>query len=121
MTVKPFAPLVVRTFDIGKGLAVMDRRLATGSPVLAILWTPTDDRVGWIAAGRALARVLLSLASDGVATSFLNQPLELPLIRAELRGLYQRAGDHPQIILRAGYGPPVPETPRRPVGDVLRR
>jgi hypothetical protein len=120
-TIKPIAPLVIRTFDLGGGLAAIDRRIATGSPVLAILWSRTDDRIGWLEAGRALARLLLSLAGDGVAVSYLNQPLEVPAIRRRLRELWQRAGDCPQLILRAGYGPAVSPTPRRPVDRVLQR
>lgn len=121
IVLKPVAPLVVRSFDIGKGLAAADRRLASGSPILATLWTPTDDRAGWVAAGRSLARVLLSLAADGVATSFLNQAIEVESIRGQLRDLYQRRGDYPQMVVRAGYGPPPgPPTPRRPVSEVLR-
>ena len=119
--VKPLAALVVRTFDIGGGLAAMDRRITTGSPVLAILWSAADDQIGWLQSGRGLARVLLSFAADGIAVSYLNQPLEVPAIREEIRTLYHRGGDHPQLILRAGYGPTVAPTPRRAVANVLQR
>lgn len=117
--VKSVAPLVVRTFDLGRGVAAIDRAVASGSPVLATLWSATDGIAGWVATGRGLARVLLSLAADHVDTSFLNQPLEVADLRTQIRDLYRRDGDFPQVIIRAGYGPPVPPTPRRPVSDVL--
>ncbi|MFN0181618.1 MAG: Acg family FMN-binding oxidoreductase [Gemmatimonadales bacterium] len=113
------APLLVRTFDLGGAVATIDRRLAVGSPVLAILWTAGDDAAGWVGAGRALAQALLSLTADGLSVSFLNQPLEVPALRAQIRGMFHRGGDHPQMVLRIGYGPKVPLTPRRPVADVL--
>lgn len=117
--VRPVAPLLVRTFDMGDGAAAYDRRLATGSPVLAVLWTPTDTRAAWLDAGRALARVLLSLTADGIATSFLNQPIEVPELRVELA---QALGPHefPQMVLRMGYGPTLAPTPRRSIKSILR-
>jgi hypothetical protein len=117
--VRPVAPLLVRTFDLGDGVAAFDRRLASASPVLAVLWTRDDDRPAWLDAGRALARLLLSLTADGVSASFLNQPTELPEIRTELDASLGR-GQASQAVLRLGYGPEVPETPRRPVAAILR-
>ncbi len=117
--IRPLAPLLVRTFDLGDGVAAYDRRLATGSPVLAVLWTPSDSRAAWVDAGRALARVLLSLTADGISVSFLNQPIEDRELRLELA---QAIGPHefPQMVLRAGYGPELPLTPRRPLKSILR-
>ncbi|MEO8451820.1 MAG: hypothetical protein ABI647_18660 [Gemmatimonadota bacterium] len=120
LALRPLAPLVVRTFDIGGGIAAQDRRVAAGSPVLAVLCTRADDPSAWVAAGRGLARLLLSLAADRVATSFLNSPVEVPEIRAELESaLALRASA--QIVLRAGYAKPVARTPRRPLTEILRR
>lgn len=117
--IRPVAPLLVRTFDLGDGAAAYDRRLAAASPVLALLWTRGDDRGAWLDAGRALARVLLSLTADGLAASFLNQPVEVPAIRADVEAAFGK-GEHLQAILRIGYGPAIPETPRRAVTAILR-
>lgn len=114
---RPVAPLLVRTFDLGDGVAAFDRRLASRSPVLAVLWTRRDDRAAWLDAGRALGRLLLSLAADGVAASFLSQPTELADLRAELDAAFGR-GERAQAVLRIGYGPDVPATPRRPVSAI---
>lgn len=112
-------PLIVRTFDWGQGRAAKDRELAEGSPVLAVLGTERDVPFDWLMAGQALDRVLLRATADGVSASFLNQPVEVPELRPRVRDL---AGgrDHPQLVIRLGYGPPVERpTPRRPVADVL--
>lgn len=116
---RPVAPLLVRTFELGRGVAAFDRQLASGSPVLALLWTRADDRSAWIDAGRALSRVLLSLVADGLAASFLNQATEVPAVRAEVEAAFSR-GERAQAILRIGYGSVVPETPRRAVSAILR-
>lgn len=112
-----FAPLVVRTFDVGKGKAARDRKIAEGSPVLAVLATPGDGPPDWLAAGQALARVLLRAAQDEVSASFLNQPVEVAELRAsvaELTGVRV-----PQLVLRLGYGPLVEPTLRRVLSEVV--
>jgi hypothetical protein len=111
-------PLVIRTFDFGKGQAARNRKLAQGSPVLAVMGTETDSPSAWLAAGRALARVLLRARAEDVWASFLNQPIEVAELRPRLADSLDRRG-FPQLLLRMGYGPEVRPTPRRPVGKVL--
>jgi hypothetical protein len=111
-------PLIIRTFDIGGGKAARDRDLALGSPALAVLWTEEDRPAQWLAAGQGLAGALLSLQADGVAASYLNQPIELPELRQKVRALLGREGA-PQLILRLGRGRTVRPTPRRRVEEVL--
>jgi hypothetical protein len=36
-------PFLIRTLDLGNGQAAKDMQLATGSPVLAVLGTDTDE------------------------------------------------------------------------------
>lgn len=111
-------PFVLRTFDWGDGQAARDRQLAAGSPVLAVIGTAADDPPAWLAAGQALATVLLSARAEGVSASYLNQPIEVPELRPRLRDLIGRGG-HPQLLLRMGYGPEARATPRRPAEEVL--
>lgn len=111
-------PLVIRSFNFGKGQAAKDRALAEGSPLLAVLGTDTDEPPDLIAAGRALQRILLRCCTAGVSASFLNQPIEV----AELRQVLTHATDtegSPQLLLRLGYGTPVEPEPRRPLDEVL--
>src|SRR5579863_5036491 len=76
-----------------------------------------NTRTDWLRAGQALQRVLLTATRRGIAVSPLTQPLETAgawLVRDP-----QSGGESPQMILRLGYGLPVPGTPRRPVAEVL--
>ena len=114
------APIVVRTFDVGKGQAAKDRQLATGSPALALLGTDTDTPQDWLCAGEALERVLLTGRADQIWASFLNQPIELPEFRVKLRDLLGAQG-FPQLLLRLGYSRDVKPTPRRTAGEALIR
>ncbi len=113
-------PFIIRTFDWGRGQAARDRQVVEGSPVLAILATHRDTPRDWIQAGQALARVLLRATADGVAASFLNQPIEVGELRPSVRELLSHPG-YPQLLLRMGYGPEAPSTPRRPTEEVLLR
>ncbi len=107
-----------RTFDLGNGQAANDRQLAMGSPALVVLGTHVDTVYDWLIAGQALARVLLHARSQGVWASFLNQPIEVPEVRPMLHNVIERAG-FPQLLLRLGYGPDIPPTPRRRLSEVL--
>lgn len=89
-------------------------------PTLAILATYGDEPADWLAAGQALAHLLLRATVDGVAASPLGQVIDLPGPREQLRQLL-RLGGHPQMVLRMGYGRQAPATPRRPVEEVLDR
>jgi nitroreductase len=109
-------PTPVRDFTPGRprpgGYAWFEK-----SPQLSVLSVPAGDRADWLRAGQALQRVLLTATARGIATSPLTQPLETAdawQVRDPRSGHEQ-----PQMILRIGYGLPVPSTPRRPVSQVL--
>jgi nitroreductase len=87
------------------------------TPQLAVLSTRSGAPADWLRAGQAVQRVLLTAAARGVETTPLTQPLETAdswLARDPRSGI-----EEPQMILRLGYGRPVPPTPRRPVHEVL--
>lgn len=112
-------PVLVRTFDMGKGQAAKDRQLATGSPVLAVLGTDVDEPLNWIQTGEALGRILLQARAENIWTSFMNQPIEVPELRPKLREALGRAIGYPQLLMRMGYGKEVKPTPRRDVNNVI--
>jgi nitroreductase len=87
-------------------------------PQLALLTTPGDHAVDWLHAGQALERVLLTATLDQVSTSFSTQPLEWPDLRWLLRDPVFGTGQA-QMIVRLGYGPGGPRTPRRPLDQIL--
>ena len=111
-------PALVRTFNRGNDQAARDADIAEHSPALVILCTDGDDARSWLEAGQAMERVLLHAQANGLSASFLNQPLEVDELRTQVAGLIGRAC-FPQVILRLGYGPEVPPTPRRSVHGLL--
>jgi hypothetical protein len=91
---------------------------ALGAPLPVVLATFTESWFDWLAAGQALEKILLRACSEDVSASFFNQPTEVAAVRNELRDFIGRA-EVPQMVLRMGYGPDVPPTPRRMVREVL--
>jgi nitroreductase len=111
------APVIVRTFDTGEGRAAKDAELATGSPVLAVLSSETDERTDWLRIGQALARVLLRATAANLSAGFLDQPLEVPELRTKTAEII--GGRVPQLLLRFGYGPAAMPQPRRSLDDCI--
>ncbi|MGB3444164.1 MAG: nitroreductase [Actinophytocola sp.] len=86
-------------------------------PLVAVLASADDTVRDQVRAGQALQHVLLTATAAGLSASFLSQPMEVPYTRSALRQLIG-GRDHPQTVLRLGYGQPVAQTRRRPVAAV---
>ncbi len=120
------APVIQRDFAQGRPLPGEPAVVAQpeGDPLLAVLLTPGDTTIDWVETGRALMRVALVAQEAGLALGYVNQPTEVPGLRAKLAVLMTLpAGNFqvPQIVLRLGYPaePLPPATPRRSVQAVL--
>ncbi len=87
-------------------------------PHLALLGTHDDRPANWLRAGQAMERVLLLATGHGLATSLTSHALEWPDLRQLVRDPLSAMG-HVHMVLRLGYGPSGPGTPRRPVHEVL--
>ena len=110
----------MRDFSAGDPDLGAPTHRAEAHPGIAVLQTHTDERADWLRAGQAMHRLLLAASTAGFQASFLNQPLEVPRLREELRRALGLPG-HPQLVLRLGRprDPLPPPTPRLPVSDVL--
>ncbi len=108
----------MRDFGRTRPVSGRDRAAFEQVPQLALLGTSGDARADWLRAGQALERVLLQATADGLATSMTSQPLEWPALRWTVRDPVAGMG-HVQMVIRLGYGPQGPATPRRPVSEVL--
>ncbi|MFF1278860.1 Acg family FMN-binding oxidoreductase [Streptomyces marokkonensis] len=110
-----------RDFGAHRHPAVLEARPYEARPLIAVLCTPHDRRADWLRAGQALERVLLTATAHGVRASLLHQALEWPDLRRHLRSPAGGLRGHPQMVLRLGYGPQGPASPRRTAHDVLTR
>jgi hypothetical protein len=106
--------------DLGHAVdTVRETAVFESTPTLAVLSTVHDHPVDWVRAGQGLERVLLEATLSGISASFLNQPLEHDDLRWLVRSPLSGVG-RTHMLLRLGYGEPVPPTPRRPLDEVRR-
>jgi hypothetical protein len=94
-------------------------RHIASSPVLAVFVGDEADRLHWVRVGRACQRFCLAATMRGLKLAFLNQPVEVAALRPALASLIGETGKRPDLVMRLGYGPTLPYSPRRPVADVL--
>jgi hypothetical protein len=106
--------------DLGPPGMRRDHAVFESAPTLGVLSTRTDKAIDWVRAGQALERVLLEATEAGVSASFMNQPLEHDDLRWQVRNPLTGVGQA-HMVLRLGFGPAVPATPRRPLQELRRQ
>jgi hypothetical protein len=111
------AEFVQRDFSSATSQPDHDRR-GPDNPIVCVLSTAADRPKDWLTAGRALAAVLLRAAAEGAHASYLNQPVEEPALRSQLRSDLALPGPA-QLVLRLGAGGLVSPSPRRAVESSL--
>ncbi|MGI3169676.1 Acg family FMN-binding oxidoreductase [Pseudooceanicola sp. C21-150M6] len=89
------------------------------TPAVAIFLSDRSDPRNWVRTGMAAERMLLHATRVGLATAFVNQPVEVANYRADLADLAGEPGLRPDLIIRLGQAPRLPYSPRRPVSEVL--
>ncbi|MDB5444885.1 MAG: Tat pathway signal protein [Phenylobacterium sp.] len=97
---------------------VYARQLRSSAGV-AVLVAAREDRAHWVAVGQACQRFALQATALGLKHAFINQPVEVARLRPELASLAGLPGRRPDIVMRFGYGPTLPYSPRRPVDSVI--
>lgn len=94
-------------------------RQMNGSSGVAVFAAASEGPAGWIAVGRACQRFCLMATAHGMKTAFVNQPVEVASLRTDLASLAGIAGRRPDLVIRFGYGPALPYSPRRPAEAVV--
>ncbi|MFD9130571.1 hypothetical protein ACFV0G_38405, partial [Kitasatospora sp. NPDC059571] len=112
------ARMPMRAYTGHPPAAAPHSRVFEAAPQMCTLATATDHPADWLRAGQALERVWLLATLRGVRATVLHQAVEWPDTRL---GLRDTAGGPScvHLLLRLGYGPPGPATPRRAVADIL--
>ena len=94
-------------------------RQVRSSAGVAVFIGPSNDKAGWIEAGRAYERFALQATALGVRTAHLNQPLEVASVRPQFASFVGAADKRPDLVIRFGRGPVLPPSLRRPLRAVL--
>ena len=79
------------------------------------------DPAHWFEVGRAYEHFALAATTLGVRTAFVNQPVEVPVVRTEFAQWLGLGAGRPDLVVRFGRGPQMPYSLRRPVAEVIVR
>jgi hypothetical protein len=93
-------------------------RQIDSSAALAVFVGDAADPPHWIRTGQACQRFALAATGLGLKLAFVNQPVKVARLRSELAALVG-TDKRPDLVLRLGYGPTLPYSPRRPVAAVM--
>ncbi len=111
-----------RAFDAFVNAASENDRYARqidSSSGIAVFLAEREDKAHWLAVGRACQRFTLIATMLGLKHAYINQPVEVARLRPEVATLVGNPGRRPDLVLRFGYGPTLPYSPRRSPASVL--
>ncbi len=80
---------------------------------VAVFVGDAEGPASWVEVGRSCQRFLLTATRLGLKCAFINQAVEVARFRSELAALVGAAGKRPDLVVRFGYGPTMPYSPRR--------
>jgi nitroreductase len=72
------------------------------------------DKDHWVRVGRSFQRFALQATALGIRHAMVNQPVEVPAIRAEFARWLGIGEMRPDLVVRFGHAPPMPMSMRRP-------
>ena len=79
------------------------------------------DRDHWVRVGRSFQRFALRATSLGIRHAMINQPVEVPTVRADFARWLGIGSQRPDLVVRFGHAPPMPMSMRRPARAVIYR
>lgn len=85
---------------------------------VAVFVAERPDPAHWVEVGRAYQRFALLATSLGIRNAFVNQPVEVPPLRAQF-AQWLGVDARPDLVVRFGRGPTLPPSLRRPVDAVI--
>lgn len=96
------------------------RAQVRSSAGIAVFVGRKADPAHWIRVGRSFQRFALQATALGLRTAHLNQPVEVPVIRAEFARWLGASDARPDLVVRFGRAPLMPMSLRRPAPTAPR-
>ncbi len=96
-------------------------RQIRNSAGIAVFVSKQNNKAHWVEVGRCYERFALQATALGIRNAMLNQPVEVPAVRAQFAawlGL-ETSTQRPDLVVRFGRGPAAPLSMRRPVQAIL--
>lgn len=86
---------------------------------IAVFVSEGDDTAHWAEAGRCYERFALQATAMGIRNAFINQPVEVPSLRADFASAFGLGDWRPDLVVRFGRGQAMLRSLRRPLEAVL--
>jgi hypothetical protein len=86
---------------------------------VAVLIGDKEDKEHWCKVGRSFQRFALQATALGIRIALINQPVEVPSVRADFARWLGVAGVRPDLVVRFGAAPAMPMSMRRPASAVI--
>jgi hypothetical protein len=93
-------------------------RQIRNSAGIAVFVGAVADKAHWVEVGRCYERFALQATALGIRNAMLNQPVEVATVRSPFAAAIGLAGQRPDLVVRFGRGPTMPQSLRRPVQAV---
>ena len=94
-------------------------RQIRSSAGIAVFVGQAADKAHWVEVGRCYQRFALQATALGIRNAMVNQPVEVSALRPQFAAALGLGGQRPDLVLRFGRGPAMPQSLRRPVQAVL--
>lgn len=107
-----------RVFTVKAETERYSRQIASSAGIAVFVGAEANP-AHWVQVGRACQRFALQATALGLKCAFLNQPVEVPGLRADLAALVGLPGRRPDIVMRFGRGAGLPFSARRPLEAVM--
>jgi hypothetical protein len=86
---------------------------------VAVFAGEKEDKAHWVEVGRAYERFALQATALGIHTAHINMPVEVAQLRPKFAAAIGLGATRPDLVIRFGRGPTLPQSLRRPVQAVL--
>jgi hypothetical protein len=107
-----------RVFTVKAETERYSRQIASSAGIAVFVGAEANP-AHWVQVGRACQRFALQATALGLKCAFLNQPVEVAGLRADLAALVGMPGRRPDIVMRFGRGAALPFSARRPLIAVM--
>ena len=94
-------------------------RHVRSSAGIAIFTSEVADKAHWVEAGRCYERFALQSAALGIRNAMINQPVEVSALRPHFVASLGIGSLRPDLVVRFGRSPRLPQSLRRPIQAVL--
>ncbi len=86
---------------------------------IAVFVSEQNDKEHWVETGRCYERFALQATALGIKNAFLNQPVEVAVLRPQFAAALGIGDRRPDLVVRFGYGSETPRSLRRPLDQVI--